>query len=314
MRRLFAFAAALLFLLPAGPIQADEIETLHEQLLYPVVRIRTAYTGGSGTVIYSQDRAEKSSFRTYVITNHHVVRDAISVKKKWDNLTQSWKTQEQNSLVDVELFSWHKGKIIDRRVVKASVVAHSKDDDIALLELVSGDEPYPLEVKHVAQIASDDEAKALRVFQKIYAVGCSLGHDPIHSTGEITDTSDLIRGQTYMMGSAAIIFGNSGGAVFAKIGDGFRHIGMPSLVAVNGGAVTHMNWFVPQSRIAKFLRTHKLEFFFNDSTTPEDCFKVRDEARTGEDEKEESAGPPGDLKAQVEWHGIRRAVSKTRSF
>jgi S1-C subfamily serine protease len=302
--------AALLFLLPTGPTQADEIETLHENLLYPVVRVRAGYTGGSGTVIYSQDRAEAGSFRTYVITNHHVVASAISVKKTWDNLTQSWKTQEQNQLVDVELFSWHKGKIIDRRVVKAAIVSHSKDDDIALLELRSDSEPYPLEIEHVAQLANDEEAKKLRVFQKIYAVGCSLGHDPIHSTGEITDTSDLIRGKTYMMGSAAIIFGNSGGAVFVRFGDEFRHIGMPSLVAVSSVAVTHMNWFVPQSRIAKFLRLHKLEFFFDEAKTPEECFEERDKSRKPDEDEEESSAP-----LEEEQSGIRRATHETfRSF
>ena len=275
------FLLAFLLCLPNQVQTADpDIDTLHEKLLYPVVRVRSGRTGGSGTVIYSEDRHEKGSFRTYVLTNHHVISSAISVKEQWNNLTEEWETSEYNSLVDVEQFSWHKGRIIDRRVVTAAVVAYSDADDIALLELRTGADFYPLQIHSVAKIATSEEASTLRVFQKIYAVGCSLGHDPVHSTGDITDLSDLISGKVYTMGSAPIIFGNSGGAVFANIGGKFRHIGMPSLVAVSYGAVTHMNWFVPQSRIEEFFQVHKLAFFFDDAKTPEECFEARAEARS----------------------------------
>lgn len=276
------------------PVLADDIDTLHEKLLYPVVRVRTNRAGGSGTVIYSEDRDEKGTFRTYVLTNHHVVDDAISVTQKWDNLTQKYVTEEVNTLVDVELFSWHKGKIIDRRVVQAAVVAHSAPDDIALLELRSDGDAYPLKVDNVAKLATKEEADTLRVFQPIYAVGCSLGHDPIHSAGDITDLGDLIRGKTYMMGSAEIIFGNSGGAVFSKINGEFRHIGMPSLVAATwGGAITHMNWFVPRVRIAEFLSLQKLDFFFDESKTPDECFKARTNSRAkGAEEKADAFFDP----------------------
>jgi S1-C subfamily serine protease len=287
--KVFAVAALLVaFMAAPQPSYADEIDTLHEKLLYPVVRVRTDQAGGSGTVIYSEDRDEAGTFRTYALTNYHVIDDAISVTKKWDNLSQRWTVQENNKLVDVELFSWHKGKIIDRKVVKAAVVAHSKDDDIALLELRSGVDFYPLRVSTVAQLATDEEVANLRVFQKIYAVGCSLGHEPIHSTGELTDLDDLQNGKTYMMGSAPIIFGNSGGAVFTQIEGEYRLVGIPSLVAVTwGGAVSHMNWFVPQSRIEIFLRDAKLDFFFDETRTPSQCFEDRAKARSSVEIKDE---------------------------
>lgn len=287
MNRLFPLLAAFVL---AAPISADEIDDLYAALLYPVVRVRTDHTGGSGTVIYSEDRAETGTFRTYILTNHHVVDDAISVTKTWDNLKQAWTVQEKNELVDVELFSWHRGRIIDRKIVKAGVVAHAAEDDIALLELRAGEEFYPLPVEHVGTLATSEEAGKLRVFQKIYAVGCSLGHEPIHSSGEITDLSDLHNGKTYMMGSAPIIFGNSGGAVFTQIDGQFRLIGMPSLVAVSwGGAVSHMNWCVPQTRISDFLRLHKLDFFFDSTKTPEECFTAREAERETSRDKEPKA-------------------------
>lgn len=286
MRHLL-LAVAMLFACGSlhQPAQAgDDIDIKHEKLLYPVVRVRTPRAGGSGVVIYSEAR-EEGPHRTYILTNQHVIDDAVRVTRSWDNLLQKYVTREKNELVDVEIFSWHNGKIIDRKTVKAAVIAHSADHDIAVLELRTGEEPYPIPVENRARLANDTEFKNLRVFQEIYAVGCSLGHDPIHSKGDISDLSDLIEGKTYIMGSAPIIFGNSGGGVFTQIDGNWILIGMPARVAVAWGAVSHMNWFVPQSRISQFLRGQKLTFFFNKDQTPEECFKKREQERKGQEKE-----------------------------
>ena len=269
-----------LALLAASAGWADDIDVKHEKLLYPVVRVRTATAGGSGTIIYSEDRAEKGTFRSYILTNHHVVDDAIKINRRWDNLLKRYVTEESNDLVDVEIFSWHGGTIIDRRTVKAFVLAHGQEDDIAILELRGNEKPYPVKMDNVAKLASVDVASKLRVFQHIYVVGCSLGHDPIHSTGEITDLSDLIEGKTYMMGSANVIFGNSGGAVFNQVDGEFYLIGIPARVAVANGAITHMNWFVPNSRIREFIARHKLDFLLDPKKTPEDAYREREKLKS----------------------------------
>lgn len=249
------FLFLLAFLLP---LPADEIDLKHENLLYPVVRVMTAQSGGSGTVIYSA--THNDAHRTYILTNHHVVDDAIRVRKVWDAKTKTEIQKEENDLVDVELFSWHKGTIVARKVVRAAVIAYSAQEDIAVLELRSNDRPYPLPVPNVAMIASPAQADLLRVFQPIYVVGCTLGHDPIHSSGEITDLSDMIDNRSYMMGSASALYGNSGGAVFANIDGEYFLIGMPARVAVYRVAVPHLNWAVPAERIHRFLSEHNLEF------------------------------------------------------
>ena len=277
---------AIFMLMFGGLLVADDIDVKHEKLLYPVVRVRTDNAGGSGTVVYSEDREESGKFRTYILTNHHVIDSAIKVERTWDNLLQHYVTREKNDLVDVEIFSWHTGTIIDRKTVKAGIIAYDADGDIALLELRSNNIPYPLPVANVAKFATTDVFNKLRVFQKVFVVGCSLGHDPIHSMGDITDLSDLIDGKQYLMSSADVIFGNSGGAVFTEIeGDVFL-IGIPARVAVAGfaGAVTHMNWFVPQPRIEKFINDNKFTFLLDKGVTPEESFKKREELRKNEKE------------------------------
>lgn len=259
-------------LLLASLARGDEIDVKHEKLLYPVVRVMTARSGGSGTVIYSEKRGE-GSHRSYILTNWHVVNDAIRVRKVWDSQQKKEIQREESDLVDVEVFSWHGGTIIDKKVVRAGICAYSQEDDIALLELRSNERPYPLPVPNVALLASRAQADLLRVFQEIYVVGCSLGHDPIHSSGDITDLSDLISGKSYMMGSAPLIYGNSGGAVFAKIDGAYFLIGMPARVAVARVAVPNMNWSVPASRIHDFIESHGLYFLTDATKTPEECFK-----------------------------------------
>lgn len=262
---------------------ADDIDLKQSSLLYPAVRVRTASAGGSGTVVYSEDRAEKGTFRTYVLTNHHVVDDAIRVVKRWDNYLQKEVSEEKNEQVDVELFSWHGGTIVDRKVIRGEIVAHSAADDLALLELKYNDRSYPLKVEHAARLAPKPVAAKLRVFQPIYAVGCSLGHDPIHSHGEITDLLDYINGKAYMMGSAPVIFGNSGGAVYAQVDGQYYVIGVPAAGGSTGyQLVSHMHWFVPAERVHAFLESQKLTFLSDPSVSPEACF----EARAGERQKE----------------------------
>jgi hypothetical protein len=53
-----------------------------------------------------------------------------------------------------------------------------------------------------------------RIFDRIYAVGCPLGNDPIPTWGEIADTHHAVDGQRYWMISAPTYIGNSGGGIF----------------------------------------------------------------------------------------------------
>jgi len=50
----------------------------HKSYIYPVVRVTTGNGGGSGTIIYSKE-FEPSKFSTYILTNHHIIADAITI-------------------------------------------------------------------------------------------------------------------------------------------------------------------------------------------------------------------------------------------
>ena len=58
------------------------------EMLYPTVLVDLGNAQGSGTVIFSSIRAHESwaeeKVWTLVLTNHHVVNDAISVTEEFD--------------------------------------------------------------------------------------------------------------------------------------------------------------------------------------------------------------------------------------
>jgi len=85
----------------AYPLQAQKLEDKHQQMLYPAVRVRSEKAGGSGTVVYSKKDA-KGSWRTFVMTNHHVVDDLIEVKSQWDSLLKKEMKKETTKTAQVE--------------------------------------------------------------------------------------------------------------------------------------------------------------------------------------------------------------------
>ena len=143
-----AFATFFIFLLLTSfsfAADKDAIDMKLERILYPSVRVTNGQGGGSGTVVYSEDREKKGEFQTFVITNHHVVDNLIHIEKQWDNLTQSYKYLEKNDTADVELFSYaNGGKTITKSAVKAEIIAYVADEDIALLRL---NHPFKIEYK-----------------------------------------------------------------------------------------------------------------------------------------------------------------------
>ena len=86
----------------------------------------------------------------------------------------------------------------------------------------------------------------------------------------------------YWLSSSAIIFGNSGGAVFLK--ETREFIGVPSRVAVNimgfsAQAVTHMAFFIPITSIYQFLDDEIFQFIYDDNYTSAECEEIRNDRR-----------------------------------
>jgi len=88
----------------------------HEGLIFPMVRVRTEKAGGSGTVLFSKACnityedpqsnivSEVGEWETYVLTNHHVIEDAIKFVKKWSPLAKREITVELRKTVTCEFF------------------------------------------------------------------------------------------------------------------------------------------------------------------------------------------------------------------
>jgi S1-C subfamily serine protease len=263
--------------------ERDEgLDRLHRAVLFTTVRVRTAQVGGSGTVIYSRPREKGGKdYSTFVLSCHHVIEDAITLKREWNALAGKELKREYRQRVQVEIFDYLPSTAVDTtRTYEADILAYDKDHDMALLRLATA-----RQMEYVAKLYPKGAEDNLRVGMKVYAVGATLGHDPIITEGAITHRGDIIDYKDYMMSSAAICYGNSGGAVF--LADTFEFIGIPSRVAVVGWGVpiSHMGYFSPVHRLYQFLDEQMFEFIYDDSVTEADCEKGRKEKRDLEERK-----------------------------
>lgn len=238
------------------------LEQMHDQLMKPTVRVSTGRATGSGTVVYSADRDEANTFETYVLTNHHVIDSAIHIEERWDPDTQRMRKTEERDRVKVEIFVYDHGTAMGQNTFRADIVGYDAKGDIALLKLYS-----PRQVKQVAPLFPFD--LRLHVFQPVYIIGCSLAHEPIPSSGYITDTDDTINHRRYVMTNAQVIFGNSGGAAFVRANNTWCLAGIPSRVAMSrASAVEHMSWIVPIERIRVFLNRNFANFIQSETISP----------------------------------------------
>jgi S1-C subfamily serine protease len=255
----------------------SEIQTQHEQMLYPVVRVRTEQAGGSGTAIYSA-RDASGEVRTYVLTNHHVVDDAIKVVTEFEPRVGKDIKRPVLKTVSAERFQYNNlSHCVGSFGIQADIVAYNKRMDLALLQLRDTENALP----YVAALIPEEAVEECHVFDECYAVGAALGHPPLMTHGRINHMDDEIDDEVYWLSDAQIIYGNSGGAVFRPRDGRYELIGVPSRIAVNmhgfsADAITHLGYFAPPERIYRLLRQWDYEFIFDESRTPEECDAERE--------------------------------------
>ncbi len=246
------------------------IEELHKKILYPIVRVRTEKTGGSGSVIYSEPNPKNpEEYQSFVMTCEHVIDDAIIVKEKeWDSSAKKKIDKEYLSQVIVELFDYvYVSKVNSANAIKADIVAYDKEHDIAILKLDS-----PKKVENVATIIPKKQIKDIRLFTETETSGCSLLHDPFSNQGRITSLSEMIDNKIYFMGSGNSIFGNSGGAVFlAETGEQIGITARITTMQLGFGVdvITWMGFFVAPQRLYEFFDAQELKFLYDNSDTYE---------------------------------------------
>ena len=264
----------------------------HEQMFYPTVRVRTKKAGGSGTVVYS--KKYKKEVYTYVITNHHVIADSINIDKKWDPVLKRKIDKETLDTVFIEFFRYNNySHTVGSFAVEADIVAYSEVEggqDWALLRVRDKENP----ADWVANMFPLDDIENVHIFDKVFAVGASLGHPPVASEGHISYMDDEIEHYKYWMSSAPTIFGNSGGAVYrwSSTRKQYDYIGIPSRISIqpmgfSADAITHMGYFIPIDRVYKLLEDNDYQFIYDDTISIDECKKARKKKQKPKKEKED---------------------------
>jgi len=247
----------------------------HEKILYPVVRCRTDKAGGSGTIIYSKENPDKiGEYLNFILTNHHVIEDAIQIKQEFDSMIKREVKKEFTQKVRVDIFDYvNMSEMNSANTHTADIVAYDKSHDIALLKLDT-----PKKLKYTATMFSRDKISNIKLFDQIYSCGASLLHDPFANKGEITYLNEDIDNKNYWMSNSNMIFGNSGGAVF--LDETGEFIGIPARVTSTQlgfgfDIITWMGFFIPISRIYDFFDEQELKFIYNENITYQECMEKR---------------------------------------
>ena len=262
------------------PVFQFDHKQIIEQVLKPVVRIRTGKAIGSGTIIKSDDDG------TWILTNRHVVDDAIEYKEVWDELLRRDVKKEFTKLVEVDIPKINElGNQVALNTAQAEIVLSNKEQDLALLRL-RDDDKYP-----VAKLCPKDKADKIPILSPVACCGAAMGEKPVVTFGNINGIDIEIDNYEYDLSSAPSIFGNSGGAVFTPLEDedgnvNWYFIGVPSRirVAVIGfsvDAITHLGYFVPIRRIYRWLTNNCYEFLWGEKTK-EECDQEREKKRERE--------------------------------
>lgn len=279
------------------------IQKVHERFVYPIVRVvsqgKGGAVGGSGIIVYSKPTAPKGKdYETFLLTNHHVIENAIEVGKKWSPALGVDVKEETRSEVMAEFFRYEDlSRLTSAIAERADVVAWDAKRDLGLLQLkATGKSDF------VAPIMTPEKAKKnLFITTPVYTVGCGLGVPPLVTEGHIGGFDFQIDNYPYNLTTAPSIFGNSGGGVFDKATG--EVIGVSARISVvlagfSASPVTHMSFSVAPQTIYDFLAEQMFDFIVNPKRTSAQCAKERDKMkqkalegllRKGPDDEEEEA-------------------------
>jgi len=262
-----------------------QIVSEHEELLYPVVRIRVFDVGGSGLIVYSKPLPDSATkYETYVMTCFHVVEKAVKFIEKWSDLAQRMVKREDRALVQVEVFEYEElSKVVGGTTYNAEIVAWDKQLDLALLKLKTTRKFY-----YVAKLFPKGKEDKIKLGMPAVSVGCSLGHEPLMNFGNIVSKGDMIENKEYWMSTANTIFGNSGGAEF--LADNHEFIGITAQITgiqlgFSVDIITWMGFFVPITSIYKFWDDRYFMFLYDKDFNSRECAEMREKKRKEEERK-----------------------------
>ena len=261
----------------------ENYEERHQKVALPCVRIRAQMAGGSGTVIYSAAN-EDGGHSTYVLTNHHVVANCISISKEWSALLKSERKIDKFETVQAYFFKYQwRARNVGGTDIQSDIVAYDKEEDLALVKLRS-DDP----VSSVATLFPPDDEKRLRIGMPVVCVGAGLGEAPVQTPGVLSQFGREIERREFWLSTAPSIFGNSGGALF--LADTYEFIGVPARIAVamlgfSADAITHLSYAIPITRVYQFLEDQRFRFIYDDEYTEAGEEEERRSLREDEERK-----------------------------
>jgi S1-C subfamily serine protease len=256
MKRYLLFIAAVLATLACLIVIVRAQNAVeHEQMLYPTVLVGSKGGTGSGTVIFSEMWHPEGVIHTYVLTNNHVIARSVSVKEEWDSRAGENVERETRQDVIVEWYDYnHQSRSVGTSTKRAEIVAYDKAMDLALVRLY--DEEAIMD--YVAFVIPENED--IYIFDDVWAVGAKLGKPPSPTYGFISNLDADLRGQRYIMASAPIVYGNSGGSLYRHSveRDRYELIGVPSAASIIPGffsaqIIIDMAFSIPMETVREFL-------------------------------------------------------------
>ena len=232
-------------------------------------RVTTQKALGSCTIIYSKNK------ETLALTNYHVIENCIQNKDVWDNILQKDIKKQFTKSVEVLYPDLDTDRVEGYSTVKADIIIHDKEQDMALLRFRNEKDDYPF-----VKLYDRKKVKKVPILSELACIGAALGHEPITTFGYLNGVDNEIDNYEYWLSSAPSIFGNSGGGIFVHTENDWFFLGIPSRISVTGGwggqAVTHMGFFIPLFRIYDWLEENCYQYIYDDIMTKEQCDDLRE--------------------------------------
>ncbi len=261
-----------------GKVLGRDPGWMERALLHPIVQLKGDGTVGSGVVLYSRpatgaaaEEAEKQEgdgggdtpHTTFVVTAAHVVMEILGSRFPEGRV-------ERLHILDPE----RPGLM---RQYSAEVEVYDEERDLALLRLDTTEK-----IDHVARLFPRRQLGSVKLFSRVYAVGCPLGNNPLPSHGEISSKDKQVGSQKFWMINAPTFFGNSGGGVFTA--DTCELVGISSMIYTYGKSrpvvVPHMGLFVPIDDVVSWLRSEGYGFVVDGAPEPRRAESEPDETAT----------------------------------
>lgn len=238
-------------------ISADEIQVKQTEMLDTAVLIQTSQGSGSGTIIDCLNTDTGGIFEYIVLTNAHVVYTRfITTLHGVDSLTSRVKVERIDTGCDIIVFDHEKRNWFQ---YSTTVIAEDMQYDLALLSF------HTERILAIVQLADSDMLDRVRVFDKIFVIGCPLGCAPLPTTGIISQIITGNNGEKEWViygNTAQVTPGSSGGGLFKQYEGHYYLIGIPFRVTTinNGQIIPHLSHAISIETAMDFISQNAVSY------------------------------------------------------